>query len=315
MNNGWNTIHWGSSEWYEADLFIYIQPELKAVWDFLIKNMFNYFPDKKILLISANDDFQGFLSLLGEVPMSGLCLCNDYPQDLFSSLHIDPFTNEALISFTGWKPEETPIYQSSNSYLFGVVIGYQKPYTNPETLRNWLERGNEAYRLGEIWDAFQKIEPALNDSHAHLINWERLTHNPIEVVSWDPFRINHLLWLSGLSNNIRICVMHNVLKYAAHDTPLFAQALWHFISGSFASIKESPFSEWVEERTIMFKGNTLSVVFKHSLRSGRWWAGTGKTFVSVLEEDYNLARNTGSLPERWISFIKRKSNSGAVNPE
>ncbi len=306
MDNGWNTIHWGSSEWYEADLFVYIQPELKAAWNFMTTNMFNYFSDKKILLITANDDFQGFLSLLDENPLSGICICNDYPQDLFSLLEPDPITNEALISFTGWKPEETPIFQPSNPFLFGIIIGYQKPYTNPEALKGWLDRGNEAYRLGEIWDNLHKVEPALNDSYAHLINWERITHNPTEVVSWDPFRINHLLWLSGLSNNMRICIIHNTLQYVEKDIPLLAQGLWHFISGSFASLKENPFSTWVEERTIMFKGNTLNVVFRHSLRSGKWWAGTGKTFVSVLEEDYNLARNTGLLPERWMSFIKRK---------
>ena len=308
MSNGWNNIHWDSSDWYEADIFVYIEPEFSIIWNFLTSNMFNYFPDKKILLINSKSQFQSLLSLLNENPIPGICLCENYPEELFAQIDPEPITKESLIGFTGWKPEETPIYQQLSPFLFGVIIGYQKPYTNPQVLKNWVDKGNEAYRLGDIWDEFQKIEPALNDSYAHLINWARIRHDPIEAVSWDPFRINHLLWLSGLSNNMRICIIHNILQYVERDLPLLAQALWHFISGSFASIKENPFSSWVEERTILFKGNTLSVVFRHSVRSGKWWAGKGKTFVSVHEEDYELARNAGLMPQRWLSFIKRQSS-------
>ncbi len=312
MSNGWNVIHWDSSNWYEADLFVYIEPEFSIIWDFLTSNMFNYFPDKKILLINSKNQFNSLLSLLDENPIPGICFCDAYPQELFSLIDADPITKESLIAFTGWKPEETPIYSQLNPFLFGIIIGYQKPYTNPEVLKNWLDKGNEAYRLGDIWDEFQKLEPVLNDSFAHLINWGRIRHNPMEVVSWDPFRINHLLWLSGLSNNMRICIIHNILQYVEKDLPVLAQALWHFISGVFASVKENPFSSWVEERTIIFKGNTLNVVFRHSLRSGRWWAGREKTFVSVLKEDYNTALSSGALPKRWTSFIKRRASMNSI---
>ena len=293
--------------WFHANVFLYIAPELLPVIDFLKSNMFNYFPEKKILLLHNKKQFSKFITLFDESHIPGIIITEEPYEELPLYLEPDPLKNELLIAFTGWKPEETKILTiQKKEPIFGIIIGYQKPYTNPKILKTWLERGNEAFRLGEIWDNMEKISPALNDANVHFINWNNLLHNPIEGVQWDAFRLNNILWSSGISNNLRVTIIHNVSTYFERDIPLIAQALWHFINGVFSSFPESPFSSWVEDISIVFKGNPLNVVFKRSRRSGRWWAGQNKHFVSVLQEDYETARSKGTLPERWLAFIRRK---------
>jgi len=183
----------------------------------------------------------------------------------------------------------------------------------------------EAYRLGEISNNINRVEPVMRDAHIVTIDLksvraaevgERLKFTPNGL---DGKEICAITRYAGISNKVSSFGIYEY-QYSPKDTltaMLVAQMIWYFIEGVNCRVKDDDFlnSDNYLKYNVLIENEEL--IFFKSIKTGRWWVEIPflanvnnklkkHTLLPCAHEDY-VAATEGKTPERWYKAY-RKNN-------
>jgi len=225
----------------------------------------------------------------------------------------------------------------NNSYVGKIIIeepfnlfnystvGYQTYFNSQEEIDLMDKLYFEAYRLGEISNAIECVEPVMRD--AHIVTVDLKSVRSAEVGDKLKFTPNGLdgkeictiTRYAGISNKVSSFGIYEFI-YAPKDTitaMLVAQMIWYFIEGVNCRVKDDDFlnSDNYQKYNVLVDGDEL--IFFKSLKTGRWWIEIPflenlnnklkkHTLLPCMHQDYNDA-TSGKIPDRWYKAY-RKNN-------
>ena len=225
----------------------------------------------------------------------------------------------------------------NNSYLGKIIleepynlfnystIGYQTYFNSQEEIDLMERLYFEAYRLGEISNNINRVEPVMLDAHIVTIDLksvraaevgERLKFTPNGL---DGKEICAITRYAGISNKVSSFGIYEY-QYSPKDTltaMLVAQMIWYFIEGVNCRVKDDDFlnSDNYLKYNVLIENEEL--IFFKSIKTGRWWVEIPflanvnnklkkHTLLPCAHEDY-VAATEGKTPERWYKAY-RKNN-------
>ncbi|MBT8244026.1 MAG: formimidoylglutamase [Winogradskyella sp.] len=205
------------------------------------------------------------------------------------------------------------------------TIGYQTYFNSQEEIDLMDRLYFEAYRLGEVSNNINSVEPILRDAHIVTVDLksvraaevgERLKFTPNGL---DGKEICAITRYAGISNKVSSFGIYEY-HYAPKDTitsMLMAQMIWYFIEGVNCRVKDDDFinSDNYLKYNVLIDNEEL--IFFKSIKTGRWWIEIPflanlnnklkkHTLLPCAHEDY-VAATEGKLPERWYKAY-RKNN-------
>ncbi|ARV10320.1 arginase [Winogradskyella sp. PC-19] len=205
------------------------------------------------------------------------------------------------------------------------TIGYQTYFNSQEEIDLMERLYFEAYRLGEISNTINSVEPVMRDAHIVTVDLksvraaevgERLKFTPNGL---DGKEICAITRYAGISNKVSSFGIYEY-HYAPKDTitaMLVAQMIWYFVEGVNCRVKDDDFinSDNYLKYNVLIENEEL--IFFKSVKTGRWWieipflANVNNklkkhTLLPCAHEDY-VAATEGKIPERWYKAY-RKNN-------
>ncbi len=205
------------------------------------------------------------------------------------------------------------------------TIGYQTYFNSQEEIDLMERLYFEAYRLGEVSNAINSVEPVLRDAHIVTVDLksvraaevgERLKFTPNGL---DGKEICAITRYAGISNKVSSFGIYEY-HFAQKDTitaMLIAQMIWYFVEGVNCRVKDDDFvnSDNYLKYNVLIDNEEL--IFFKSVKTGRWWieipflANVNNklkkhTLLPCAHEDY-VAATEGKIPERWYKAY-RKNN-------
>ena len=205
------------------------------------------------------------------------------------------------------------------------TIGYQTYFNSQEEIDLMEKLYFEAYRLGEVSNNVNIVEPVMRD--AHIVSVDLKSIRSAEVSGKQKFSPNGLdgkeicaiTRYAGISNKVSSFGIYEY-QYDVNDpitAMLIAQMIWYFIEGVNCRVKDDDFkdSNMYQKYNVLIEEEEL--IFFKSLKTGRWWIEIPflanlnnklkkHTLLPCTLADY-MAATEGETPERWYKAY-RKNN-------
>lgn len=252
----------------------------------------------------------------------GQYLAYEHFEKLISVLNVDAILDLESENTLGYNRHHTHrILMHEPNYLFNFAnLGYQTFLNDPETL-NILERLYfENYRIGQIKDKIEEIEPVIRQADMMSIDITaiRISDAPGNPNA-TPFGFTgeeacQIAWYAGNNNKLS---SFGIYEYQPKEdikgstASVIATMIWYFIEGYYNRKPDFDFQgEEYSKYIVTMKNNPNRIVFyKHKL-TDKWWMEvpfpiekTKYARVSVVPcsyVDYEIATK-GELPTRWIT--------------
>ncbi len=225
----------------------------------------------------------------------------------------------------------------NNSYVGKVIveepynlfnystIGYQTYFNSQEEIDLMEKLYFEAYRLGEISEDINKVEPLMRDAHIVSIDLKSVRAAEVsdnQKYSPNGFTGKEICAISryaGISNKVS---SFGVYEYYASQkdsatSMLIAQMIWYFIEGVNCRVKDDDFlnENNYQKYNVLVEEDEL--IFYKSLKTGRWWIEIPflpdvnnklkkHTLLPCMHSDYVHATQ-GEIPERWYKAYRKNS--------
>lgn len=225
----------------------------------------------------------------------------------------------------------------NNSYLGKIIleepynlfnystIGYQTYFNSQEEIDLMERLYFEAYRLGEISNNINRVEPVMRDAHIVTIDLKSVraaeVGEPLKFTpnGLDGKEICAITRYAGISNKVSSFGIYEY-QYSPKDTltaMLVAQMIWYFIEGVNCRVKDDDFLNSDNYLKYNFLIENEELIFFKSIKTGRWWVEIPflanvnnklkkHTLLPCAHEDY-VAATEGKTPERWYKAY-RKNN-------
>ena len=223
----------------------------------------------------------------------------------------------------------------NNSYLGKIILdkphnlfnystlGYQTYFNSQEEIDLMQKLYFEAYRLGELSNNIQNVEPVLRD--ANIVTLDLKSVRSSEVSTKQKFSPNGfsgkeicaISRYAGISNKVSSFGVYEYIPSNEDEATemLIAQVIWYFIEGVNCRVMDSNFynEDDFQKYTVLIDDQEL--VFLKSVKSSRWWVeipflknSNNKleehSLLPCMHQDYIDASN-GIIPERWFKAQKK----------
>lgn len=212
------------------------------------------------------------------------------------------------------------------NYLFNFsLLGFQS-YLIPQNAVEVLEKLYfEAYRLGQIRDNMQEIEPVIRQADVMSFDFNALKNSDFPGATQpQPFGLTgeeacQICWYAGMNEKLSAV---GFFEYdPANDDENFKSAavaatmIWYFIEGYHHRKLEQDFkSNDYIKYTVPMKSEPASISFFKSKFSEKWWMEVPypekestyqrNAVVPCSYKDYETALS-GEIPDRWINMYAR----------
>ncbi|MFC4723509.1 formimidoylglutamase [Geojedonia litorea] len=225
---------------------------------------------------------------------------------------------------------------NNNSYLGKIIleqpynlfnystIGYQTYFNSQEEIDLMDNLYFEAYRLGEVSNKLNLVEPVMRD--AHIVSMDLKSVKASEVGfkqsispnGLDGKEICTIARYAGISNKVS---SFGVFEYkpvqGGLNAMLTAQILWYFVEGVNCRTKDDDFKDEKSYQKYNVLIDNEELIFFKSVKTGRWWIEIPflpdvnnklkkHTLLPCTHEDYMEASH-GKIPERWYKAYKKNS--------
>jgi hypothetical protein len=181
----------------------------------------------------------------------------------------------------------------------------------------------EAYRLGELNNNIQNVEPILRD--ANIVSLDLKSVRSSELSSKQKFSPNGfngkeicaVSRYAGISNKVSSFGIYEYLPSNEDEATemLIAQILWYFIEGVSCRVIDNNFNKVDDFQKFTVLVDTQELIFLKSVKSSRWWVEIpfvknsnnkleDHSLLPCMHEDYIDATN-GIIPERWFKAQKK----------
>ena len=223
----------------------------------------------------------------------------------------------------------------NNSYLGKIILdkphnlfnystlGYQTYFNSQEEIDLMQKLYFEAYRLGELSNNIQNVEPVLRD--ANIVTLDLKSVRSSEVSSKQKFSPNGfsgkeicaISRYAGISNKVSSFGVYEYIPSLEDEATemLIAQVIWYFIEGVNCRVMDSNFYNTADFQKYTVLVDDQELIFLKSLKSSRWWVeipflqnSNNKleehSLLPCMHQDYVDASN-GVVPERWYKAQKK----------
>ena len=223
----------------------------------------------------------------------------------------------------------------NNSYLGKIILdkphnlfnystlGYQTYFNSQEEIDLMQKLYFEAYRLGELSNNIQNVEPVLRD--ANIVTLDLKSVRSSEVSSKQKFSPNGfsgkeicaISRYAGISNKVSSFGVYEYIPSIEDEATemLIAQVIWYFIEGVNCRVMDSNFYNTADFQKYTVLVDEQELIFLKSLKSSRWWVeipflqnSNNKleehSLLACMHQDYVDASN-GVVPERWYKAQKK----------
>ena len=223
----------------------------------------------------------------------------------------------------------------NNSYLGKIILdkphnlfnystlGYQTYFNSQEEIDLMQKLYFEAYRLGELSNNIQNVEPVLRD--ANIVTLDLKSVRSSEVSTKQKFSPNGfsgkeicaISRYAGISNKVSSFGVYEYIPSNEDEATemLIAQVIWYFIEGVNCRVMDSNFynEDDFQKYTVLIDDQEL--VFLKSVKSSRWWVeipflknSNNKleehSLLPCMHQDY-VDASKGVIPERWYKAQKK----------
>jgi formiminoglutamase len=204
------------------------------------------------------------------------------------------------------------------NYLFSLAqIGYQSYLVEPEVMATMEKLHFEAYRVGEVHNSIQEMEPVVRVADLLTIDISSVRHQDAPGYEpANPFGLTgeeacQLCWYAGLSDNLTSLGIYEydaALDKRGLTAMTIATMLWYFIEGFYHRKQEIDFTgkQFTKYAVALTDDNPDRMIFYKSKSSEKWWmeveplsSDKGNRIVPCSYEDY-LQATKGEVPNRWI---------------
>ncbi|OUR94364.1 arginase [Flavobacteriales bacterium 34_180_T64] len=225
----------------------------------------------------------------------------------------------------------------SNCYLGKIIldqpfnlfnystIGYQTYFNSQEEIDLMETLYFEAYRLGEVSNNMNLVEPVMRDAHIVSLDLKSIRASEVGAKQkhspngFDGKEICTISRYAGISNKVSSFGIYEY-KPSKEDEGtemLIAQILWYFIEGINCRLTDDDFNDENNHQKFNVLIEDEELVFYKSTKTGRWWIeipflpnANNKlkkhTLLPCMHEDY-VEASQGKLPERWYKAYKKNS--------
>lgn len=222
---------------------------------------------------------------------------------------------------------------TSQSYLSSIVmekpnnlfnfsnIGYQTFFNPQEEIDLINDLFFDAYRLGEVANEIELVEPVLRDADIVSIdisavrNSEAPANNnatPNGFYGEDLCKIARYAGISDKVSSFGIYEFNPMLDNKTQTSQLIAQAIWYFIEGVNCRTNDYPFGTREQYQKFIVPMEDEVLNFYKSHKSGRWWMEINfdnnkyqrHSLIPCTYQDY-LNANEQEIPDRWYKTLKK----------
>jgi len=225
---------------------------------------------------------------------------------------------------TTQKPFDSENYISKilleNPRVFNInFLGYQSYFVSPKTLAQAGSMQFEAFRLGQIRENIENIEPILRDTD--FLSFDIGAIKQSEAPGYYDGSPNGLTGeeacqiarYAGLSDKLRVFGIFEINPLSdinGMTVKLSAQIIWYFLEGYSDRKNEDPlYGVGYTCYHVEAEGWDMPLVFFHNPLTERWWmeisSGKNSKFALACTEGDYLAATSKDLPARWLKFIRK----------
>lgn len=223
---------------------------------------------------------------------------------------------------------------TSQSYLSKIVmnqpnnlfnysnIGYQTYYNSQDEIDLLNSLFFETYRLGEVSNSIQLVEPLMRDADivsidlSSIKNADAPANNNATPNGFSGAEICTISRYAGISDKVTsfgIYEYNPKLDTKNQTAQLISQMIWYFIEGVNYRAKDYPFGlkDNYQKYIVPIEDQVLN--FHKSNKSGRWWMEIKlkdnnkfkrHALIPCTYQDYISATNQ-EIPDRWIKTLKK----------
>jgi len=223
----------------------------------------------------------------------------------------------------------------NNSYLGKIIleephnlfnystIGYQTYYNSQIEIDLMEKLYFEAYRLGEVCNNINSVEPVMRDADIVTIDLRSIksselsSRQKLSPNGFDGKEICSISRYAGISNKVS---SFGIFEYKSSNEDeitemLIAQILWYFIEGVNCRIIDDDFKNISNFQKFSVIVQKYELVFYRNVKTSRWWIEIPDSskkdtklkqhsLLPCTHDDYQNA-NEGIIPERWYKAHKK----------
>lgn len=206
-----------------------------------------------------------------------------------------------------------------------TVLGYQTYFNSQEEIDLMDKLYFEAYRLGEISNAIEKVEPLMRDANIVSLDLKSIRSAEVSVKQkhspngFDGKEICAISRYAGISNKVSSFGVYEYKPSKNDDATsmLIAQIIWYFIEGVNCRVDDDDFTDNSSYQKFNVLIEDQELIFYKSIKTGRWWIKISflsnvnnklkrHALLPCTHEDYINASH-GMIPERWYKAHKKNS--------
>ncbi|MBL4724617.1 MAG: formimidoylglutamase [Lutibacter sp.] len=223
---------------------------------------------------------------------------------------------------------------TSQSYLSKIVmnrpnnlfnysnIGYQTYFNSQDEIDLLDSLFFDTYRLGEVSNAIQLVEPLMRDADivsidlSSIKNVEAPANNNATPNGFTGAEICTIARYAGISDKVTsfgIYEYNSKLDTKTQTAQLIAQMIWYFVEGVNYRAQDYPFGLKDNYKKYIVPIEDQVLNFHKSNKSGRWWMEINlnennkfkrHALIPCTYQDYISATNQ-EIPDRWIKTLKK----------
>lgn len=203
------------------------------------------------------------------------------------------------------------------------VVGYQSYFNAADEISLIEKLYFDAYRLGEITNEIQLVEPLTRDADIISLDISAIKGTELSYINnsspngLDGREICAIARYAGISNKVSFFGVFEINNFenAPSASMLIAQIIWYFIEGVNFRIDDGEFVSDSDFKSYKVPVQNDVLLFKKSLKTQRWWIelpfipeGNNKlkrhTLLPCTYQDYVSACNQ-EIPERWLKARRK----------
>ena len=246
----------------------------------------------------------------------GACLAMEQLQQEFSLVSVDADLN--LVAASNNKEINsgnfmTKVIKNNQLLKHYINMGIQIYYTDEKEIKIMDDNKFEYYRLGEITQNMQEMEPVLRDADCFSMNISAVRQadapgnqniSPNGLSGEQACQLARYAGLSNHINNFGLFEVNPSLDRNNATASLAAQIIWYFIEGFHNRNHENPAKDVKNFKKFIVRVNKIqnNIVFYKNNTNDRWWyeiiAHDIPHYIACSYQDYLTACND-EIPERW----------------
>ncbi len=192
-------------------------------------------------------------------------------------------------------------------------VAFQSYLIHPTLIEVLNKLHAELYRVGQVKEDMEEIEPILRKSHiiAFDINAIQYAFNPTNRISLNGLNGEDaclLMKYAGMSASLQILGIYgyqSLFDLHCLAASQIAQMLWYFIDGVHFGASEVPITDLSQFKTYHVIFGSINSIFIESMTTGRWWMQLpNQTWLPVSHKDYLLAKQNDIPPKYFRAAIE-----------